>query len=58
MSVEEEVKRILRSGGRVDKVEADLTPDDRIHNVTMAVRELQDAVVYLGEQLDAVIAAE
>jgi hypothetical protein len=51
MSVKDEVIRIVQSRGRVARDgDQDMEPD--VVNLMAAVRELQQAVVYLGEAID------
>lgn len=51
MSVEQEVRKILRSGPRQGTVE-EMTPEQDLANTKAAVAELQEAVVTLAQRLD------
>jgi hypothetical protein len=51
MAVRDEIVRILQSRGRVERG-SDEEPAPDIVNLVAAVRELQDAVVRLAEEID------
>jgi hypothetical protein len=51
MSVKDEVERILTTGARIEEG-ATLEPEADIANLRAAVRELQQVVMLLAEELD------
>jgi hypothetical protein len=55
MSVKDDIIKILQSRGRVERGTTD-EPEPDIVNVQAAVREVQDAVVKLAEEIDSLSA--